>query len=90
MNNEIQSKTELLLKQWSDLESTISTRIILLSEIGEKWKNLEDEYRKMEMELNHIRDGLINVDQVIRSKSQLIESLDVLHVSLNIVVHFPN
>lgn len=83
INNDIESETDSLTKQWSELENTMSSRIMLLIEVGEKWKNLEEEYRKIEIEFNLVRDGLINMDQVIRSKNQMIESLDILRVSLN-------
>lgn len=88
INNDIESETDTLTKQWSELENTMSSRIMLLIEVGEKWKNLEEEYRKIEIEFNLVRDGLINMDQVIRSKNQMVESLDILRVSLNSCTHF--
>lgn len=81
VNDEIQAETDSLVKQWSELKSAMSSRITLVTEVGEKWKNLEAEYRKIEIELNHIKDGLTNIDHVIRSKTQLVESLDTLRVS---------
>lgn len=81
-NDEIQSETDSLVKQWLELERLMSSRIMSVTEVGDKWKNVLDEYRKIENELTRIKDVLTNVDQVIRSKNQLEESLCTLHVSL--------
>lgn len=80
-NDEIQSETDSLAKQWSEKEKEMSSRIVLVTEVGDKWKNIEDEYRKTETELTRIKDALTSVDQVIRSKDQLVESLVTLRVS---------
>lgn len=82
-HDEIQSETDLIVKQWSELEKTMSSRITSVTEVGEKWKNIEDEYRKLNIEWSRIKDALNNVDQVIRSKNQLEESLVTLRVSYN-------
>lgn len=82
-NNEIQSETDSLSKQWSVLEKGLSSRITLVTEVGDKWKNIEDEYRKIEIEFTRIKDALTSVDQVIRSKDQLVESLVTLRVSFD-------
>lgn len=82
-HDEIQSETDLIVKQWSELEKTMSSRITSVTEVGEKWKNIEDEYRKVNIESSRIKDALNNVDQVIRSKNQLEESLVTLRVSYN-------
>lgn len=79
-SNEIQSETDQLVKQWSDLEEAMSSRLALMTDIGDKWKNFEDECRKIEIESTRIKDALTSVDQVIRSKSQLEESLVTLRV----------
>lgn len=89
-NDEIQSETDLIVKQWSELERVMSSRIILLTGVGDKWKNVEDEYRKIEIELTRINDVLTNIDQVIRSKNQLEESLCTLHVRLKLSFNFPS
>lgn len=81
-NNEIQSNADSLAKQWSNLEKEMSSRIMLVTDVGDKWKNIEDEYRKFETEFTHIKNALTSVDQVIRSKDQLVESLVTLRVSL--------
>lgn len=67
----------------------MSSRIMLVTEMGDKWKNFEDENRKIETDFTRIKDTLMSVDQVIRSKDQLVESLVTLRVSLN-DVHFFN
>jgi len=84
-NSEIQSNADSLAKQWSELEKEMSSRIILVTDVGDKWKNTEDEYRKIETEFTRIKDALTSVDQVIRSKDQLVESLVTLRVSLDYV-----
>lgn len=61
----------------------MSSRIMLVTEVGDKWKNFEDENRKIETDFTRIKDTLMSVDQVIRSKDQLVESLVTLRVSLN-------
>lgn len=80
-NNEIKTETDSLVKQWNEREKEISSRITLLTEVGDKWKNVEEEYRKIENESTRIKDTLINIDQVIRSKNQLVESLATLRVN---------
>lgn len=70
------------MKQWSELEKEMSSRIILVTEVGDKWKNIEDEYRKIETEFTRIKDALTSVDRVIRSKDQIVESIAILRVSL--------
>lgn len=82
-NDEIRSETESLVKQWSELEQVMSSRIVMLTGVGDKWKNVEDECRKIEIETNRINDTLTNVDEVIRSKNQLVESLATFRVSFN-------
>lgn len=67
----------------------MSSRIMLVTGVGEKWKNFEDENRKIETDFTRIKDTLMSVDQVIRSKDQLFESLVTLRVSLS-DVHFFN
>lgn len=87
-NDEIKSETDLLVKQWNEREKEISSRITLLTEVGDKWKNIEEEYRKIENESTRIRDTLINIDQVIRSKNQLTESLATLRVNYSYYLIF--
>lgn len=87
-SDEIQSETDLLVKQWSELEGAMSSRIIFMTDMGDKWKNLEDEYRQIEIESSRIKDALTNIDQVIRSKNQLEETLVTLLVSSKIGDHF--
>lgn len=88
VHDEIQSETDSIVKQWSKLENTMSSRITSVTEVGEKWKNIEDEYRKLDIESSRIKDALTNIDQVIRSKNQLKESLVTLHVSFNCCTFF--
>lgn len=83
-NDEIQSNTDSLEKQWSELEKEMSSRIIFLTEVGDKWKNIEDEYRKIKTEFTRINGALTSVDRVIRSKDQLVESIVTLRVSKTI------
>lgn len=85
MSDEIKSETDSLVKQWTELERKMSSRIILVTDVGDKWKNVEDSYRKVESESTRINDALSNIDQVIRTKNQLVESLATLHVSLKLV-----
>lgn len=61
----------------------MSSRITVVSEVGEKWKNIENKYRKLDTESSRIKDALTNIDRVIRSKNQLEESLITLRVSFN-------
>jgi len=84
-NDEIQSNTNSLVKQWSELEKEMSSRIMLMTKVGDQWKNIEDEYRKIGTEFTRIKDALTSVDQVIRSKDQLMESIVTLRVSLEYV-----
>jgi len=87
-NDEIQSNTDSLVKQWSELEKQMSSRIMLVTEVGDKWKNIEDEYRKIETEFTRIKDALTSIDRVIRSKDQIVESIDTLRVSIVYVTYF--
>lgn len=61
----------------------MSSRITLVTEVGDKWKNIEDKYRKLDTETSRIKDALTNIDRVLRSKNQLEESLVTLRVSFN-------
>lgn len=79
-NDEIKSETDSLVNQWNELETEISARITFLTEVGDKWKNIEENYRKIENESTRIKDTFINIDQVVRSKNQLVESLATLRV----------
>lgn len=90
MSDEIQSETDSLVKQWTELEREMTSRIMILTDVGDKWKNIEDSYRKIEIESTRINDALSNIDQVIRTKNQLVESLATLHVSLIIVLRSRN
>jgi methyl-accepting chemotaxis protein len=87
MSDEIQSETDSLVKQWTELEREMSSRIMLITDVGEKWKSVEENYRKVAIESTRINDALSNIDQVIRTKNQLVESLAALYVSV-ILVHF--
>lgn len=61
---------------------------MLVTEVGDKWKNIEDEYRKIETEFTRIKDALTSIDRVIRSKDQIVESIDTLRVSIVYVTYF--
>lgn len=80
-SDEIRSETDSLAKQWSELEAAMSSRIALLTGLGEKWKNVEEECRKIDVESSRTKDVLANFDPVVRSKTQLVESVSALHVS---------
>lgn len=82
VNDEIQCESDSLVKQWSELEKTISYRILSMKEIGDKWKSVEDVHRNTEIEFTRMKDTLAHVEQVITSKNQLLESLATLNVSI--------
>lgn len=79
--DDIRSETGLLMERWKTLEGSMSSRVASVTEVGEMWKHVEQEYRKADAETTRIRDTLINVDPAIRSKNQLVESLTALRVS---------
>lgn len=88
VHDDILSESNSLVKQWSELERAMSSRITLVTEVGDKWKNVEDAFRKIEIDLTRIKDALTNIDQVIRSKNQLVESLVTLRVSIiSLLIH---